>query len=97
MVTNKSFYISMSTRCNAMQAAGIIGLPENAFPMSKAIISGNIFLSGPFEKEAALVNSINLVKGINTTTVRTAALAQGLYLISIANGDKPIMVKLVVD
>ncbi len=40
---------------------------------------------------------LNLQKGFNITTVNTTALAQGLYFINVANGDKAVTVKLVVD
>ncbi|HTE13398.1 MAG TPA: PA14 domain-containing protein, partial [Chitinophagaceae bacterium] len=41
--------------------------------------------------------TINLVKGINITTVHTNALAQGLYLISITGGNKPLTMKLIIQ
>ncbi|HTE12030.1 MAG TPA: PA14 domain-containing protein, partial [Chitinophagaceae bacterium] len=41
--------------------------------------------------------TINLVKGINITTVNTNALAQGLYLISITGGNKPLTMKLIIQ
>ncbi|HTE11700.1 MAG TPA: PA14 domain-containing protein, partial [Chitinophagaceae bacterium] len=41
--------------------------------------------------------AINLVRGTNTTNINTNALAQGLYLISITGGTKPLTVKLIVQ
>lgn len=40
---------------------------------------------------------VNLVKGINTAIINTAGLAQGLYLVSIKCGEKPVTLKLVIN
>jgi len=41
--------------------------------------------------------TVNLVRGINTTNINTTSLAQGLYLVSITGGNKPLTIKLVVN
>ncbi len=40
---------------------------------------------------------VNLVTGINTASINTTGLAQGLYLVSVTGGDKPVTLKLVVE
>ena len=41
--------------------------------------------------------TINLVKGINSTIIKTNTFAHGLYLIGINNGNKPLTVKLIIN
>ena len=40
---------------------------------------------------------LNLVRGVNTTTIGTTTLAQGLYILNIAGGYKPLNLKLLVE
>jgi len=62
------------------------GKPANAV-MRIIGINGNIIST----------QQLSLVAGVNTKTINTASLAQGLYIISIGGADKPVNLKLLVE